>query len=208
MAGGTTHAQSQNPEAPFSCDGNATPETAIAVATVQGEGPLFFIRKGIGCPSDQSACREKAYLVPGDTVLTTKPVGEYVCAFFPDSHDGHAGWLRKDRLLPRSDTPSLSDWEGRWTLDDNVITLSRRGSSLHADGEAYYPMADPPLEQFPGGPNLGSMGGTARPQGRQVRFVEEDCRVTAILAGKFLVVSDNQQCGGMNVRFNGTYQRQ
>jgi hypothetical protein len=54
-------------------------------------------------------------------------------------------------------------------------------------------------------PSADSTG--ARPQGNELILVEEDCRVALKLVGDFLIVSDNSQCGGANVRFNGVYRR-
>jgi len=37
--------------------------------------------------------------------------------------------------------------------------------------------------------------------------VEDTCTVHAQLLGDVLIVADNSECGGMNVRFNGVYRR-
>lgn len=204
----TVYAQTPSPAAYFSCGNAPFSASALATVTVLGKGRLFFVRDDQDCPNNTAACREKAYVIPGDTLLTAQTAGDYVCAFFPNAKDGHTGWLRKNRLAQVSAPLPTTTWDGRWAMDDNVITLSHRDQWVHADGEAYYPMADPPLEQFPGGPNLGAMGGSAQPRGHRVKFTEEGCSVVAMLVGKFLVVSDNHECGGLNVRFNGIYQRQ
>ncbi|HWU75203.1 MAG TPA: hypothetical protein VN043_01755 [Rhodanobacter sp.] len=192
----------------FSCDGGRDPEAAshdVTLARVSGNGRLHFIKGAADCPATHPGCRDKAYLVPGDEVLTGEVRGDVVCAMFPDSHGGHTGWLRRNRLSTMAAQPSLAAWDADWVQGDNHITIRHDHGILRAEGEAYYPMADPPLDQFPGGPNLGTMGGDARPAGDRVIFSDEDCSVVAYLAGSFLVVSDNHQCGGLNVRFDGIY---
>jgi hypothetical protein len=62
----------------------------------------------------------------------------------------------------------------------------------------------------PGGPNIGDLGGSARPHGAVLAYSDGDpdgCRATMTLIGSLLVVADNDQCGGMNVSFTGVYQR-
>jgi hypothetical protein len=55
--------------------------------------------------------------------------------------------------------------------------------------------------------HTGVVNGSARPEGN-VLVVEDDiCRATLRLVGDYLVVSDNSDCGGMNVRFDGVYRR-
>ncbi|HEL3807788.1 TPA: hypothetical protein UMT99_003956, partial [Stenotrophomonas maltophilia] len=40
-----------------------------------------------------------------------------------------------------------------------------------------------------------------------VEFVEDTCKVRVHSLGEVLIVADNSECGGMNVRFNGVYRR-
>jgi hypothetical protein len=207
---GVLHAQPPPPDAPFSCDGDdaTTPQTT-AMAEIQGHGRVYFVRGSGGCPDAGPSCAEKAYVIPGNKVLTGRPSGEYVCAFYPNRHGGSSGWLPRERLKATTSTSSLGAWTGHWVDadNDNSIDLSRQANLLHADGNAYYPMADPPLDQFPGGPNLGALGGSASLHDGRAVFTDEGCSVAAILVEPYLVVHDNHQCGGMNVRFDGLYQR-
>ncbi len=54
---------------------------------------------------------------------------------------------------------------------------------------------------------MGQVEAQATPRGSQVDFIEDSCTVHAQLLGDVLVVSDNSECGGMNVRFDGVYRR-
>lgn len=100
--------------------------------------------------------------------------------------------------------------DGRAVGGDNVISVTRSGNGLRGEGEAYWPGADPPEDQFPGGPNLGAFDSIGRPHSHAVVFTDTDdeCSVSAHLVGDVLVVNDNHQCGGMNVTFDGVYERE
>lgn len=82
---------------------------------------------------------------------------------------------------------------------------------LAVDGSACWPTCNPPLGERPGGPNIGELGGSATPVGNHVVFStgsgEFDCTAKMALVGGVLVVSDNQNCDGHNVRFDGVYRR-
>jgi len=74
----------------------------------------------------------------------------------------------------------------------------------------YWPSANPPSKDWPGGPHVGDMSGAAAPQGNTVVFGSlepTDCRVTLTLLPPFLLAVDNMNCGGANVTFNGVYRQ-
>ena len=54
---------------------------------------------------------------------------------------------------------------------------------------------------------MGQVEARATPRGADVEFVEDTCRVRVHSLGEVLIVADNSECGGMNVRFNGVYRR-
>ncbi|PWK87780.1 hypothetical protein [Fulvimonas soli] len=187
----------------------ASMQDGFALAKVAGAGRLYFLGDMDGCPRDERACHAGGYVVPGDTVLTGRALGAFRCAFYPNDAGGSAGWVRADRLQPQPvpAAPPPHAWLGKWKDGDNALVLRREGGMLAAKGEAYWPSADPPQEQFPGGPNVGGLEGKAAPAGNRAVFVDGECRVTATLVGSLLVVADNGGCGGMNVRFDGVYRR-
>jgi hypothetical protein len=196
------------------CRNGSFPETEIrslALAQVAAGGHVHFLQDSDpGCPGNGQKCLQRAYLIRGDVLLTGRSRGDYVCAFFLKHVGGSAGWLRSRDVttLPAQPAPSLGAWSGHWRDGDNEIRLSARKNDLVAEGEAYWPGANPPPDQFPGGPNVGEMGGVAHPHGQSAVFGKADeCRVELVLFSSYLVVSDNGDCGGMNVRFNGVYHR-
>ncbi len=197
-----------------SCRNGAFPteQRGFALARVSGVARLYLLADMEGCPGKgEPACRQRSYVVGGDTVVTGGLQGGYRCAFFPNNVGGSAGWVDAQRLqpLPTPTAPVLHAWAGRWHDGDNTLQLSVRGEQLAVSGEAFWPAANPG-PQSPYGPHLGQIEALARPHGATVDFSEGEasgCQLRARLLGDYLVVSDNSDCGGMNVRFNGVYRR-
>jgi hypothetical protein len=98
--------------------------------------------------------------------------------------------------------PPFASWIGTWRHGDNWIALTLEGDRISAEGEAYWPGKN----IMPA--NEGSFAGTAAPSANRLRIVDNSCEVGMTLAGRFLVVTDNQMCGGHNVSFSGIYVRQ
>lgn len=185
----------------------ASEQSNFAQAKVIGPQRLYLLGDTDGCPAKgEPACRQRAYVVTGDTVVTGRDLGGYRCAFFPNKVGGSAGWVDSKRLqtLPKR-TPTLQDWAGHWVNGDDSLVIRVQGGALHVEGDAYWPSANPSPEQRPGGPNMGQVVATAAPTGATVRFIEDMCEVQARWLGGLLLVEDNSQCGGMNVRFSGVY---
>lgn len=189
-------------------------DSDVGLAQVVGAEKLYLLGDMDGCPRDDASCHQShGDVLPGNVLLIGRTHGHYRCVFYPSRSGGSAGWVREDRLkpLPMDASPPWNAWVGDWRVNggDNVITLSRKGDALAATGEAYWP-ANLTEEEWSGAINLGAMKGIAKPVGRRVVFRDGDedgCTVKATLVGKWLVVSDNHQCGGMNVNFDGVYRR-
>ena len=56
------------------------------------------------CPADKEACRKKAFLVPGDVVLTGRAQGTFTCVAYQSFHtrkqNWATGWLPTASLMP------------------------------------------------------------------------------------------------------------
>ena len=194
-----------------SCRNGAFPseQSGFALAKVVGTPRLYLLGDMDGCPAKgEPACRQRSYVVSGDTVVTGRDLGGYRCAFFPNKVGGSAGWVDRSKLqaLPVP-APTLQAWSGDWKDSDNGLQIRVRDGQLHVQGDAYWPSANPTLAERPGGPNIGAVSAQAVPRGARVDFVEDTCTVHAQLLGDVLIVADNSECGGMNVRFNGVYRR-
>ena len=83
------------------------------------------------CPADNNACRKKAYLVPGDLVLTGRAQGVFTCASYQPSHtrkqDWTVGWLPTSSLTPLEPmgSPKAADWIGTWSHPGGTISIRR-----------------------------------------------------------------------------------
>lgn len=147
-------------------------------------------------------------MVPGDRVVVYGPVhGHRRCAFFARTRET-VGWLDTARLAPDVAAlhPEASAWLGDWDDHDDHIRLTQAGTHrLRVRGEAYYPSLD--AEE----PNFGNLDGQAIRTGDRLDYREgsgdSDCRATMRLLGDYLLVLDNGECGGQNVRFRGVYRR-
>jgi hypothetical protein len=209
MGAAAAHAQAPD----MTCaNGQFASEAAIGQAKVAGTDKLYFLNDSDGCPSEAATCRQRAYVIGGDAVLTGRTVGAYICAYYPSRGGGSAGWVETARLTPQPvDTaPALTAWAGHWVDLDDTITLTIKKGALSANGDAYWPSAHPSASQFPGGPNVGELSGDGAPKANRVVFTDNDpngCTATLTLVGGLLVVADNGGCGGMNVSFNGVYTR-
>ena len=104
--------------------------------------------------------------------------------------------------------PPVSAWVGRWSEEGNPrIRIARRGRRLTVEGEAFWPSPNPSPDQFPGGPNVGSVDEALEVTGNSAHA--RICNISFVLLGDYLVGADpDRSCGGMNVSFSGVYRRQ
>ena len=154
-----------------------------------------------GCPQAGAGCAwgdPSSYPAPSEELLINSEIPRFVCAYRPK--DGDGGWIAKNDVAieaPQPTTqPPLSAWTGRWRDGDNWIRIKRRPRALSFDGHATWARQ-----------NFGDFEGTAMPAGAAANVSDSGCTVTMRLVGAYLVVDDNGQCGGMNVRFTGVYRR-
>lgn len=172
------------------------------------------------CPSSAPACRNRAFLVQGDTVLVDEFEGDFACASYVSARAVETGgWLPKTALeiLP-TPAPALSDWAGTWRRVEATIQLVVKDGALAAEGEATWGANDPARVRS-GAVNIGEFVGVTQPAGHVAAFGAgasvgegpdvraEACQVRLRLYGSYLVVEDNRKCGGANVSFAGVFVR-
>ena len=160
------------------------------------------------CP-DAAGCEEKAYVVKGDLVATTRTYKQWTCAAYPKG-GGTTEWIRTADLatVDVAAHPELKDWLGKWVDGKgpgaNSIRLSAgtRPGTLAVHGSACWGRDCQ---------HTGSIAATAKPDGKVVAFSEgdtaTDCHLSLVLLGPYLVATDDNQCGGMNVSFSDVYYR-
>lgn len=182
-------------------------EAEFKLATVSGlKGTrIHFLNDDDGCPSADAKCRMKSYLIAGNQVLVSRRYGSWICGWYqPQKGSETVGWLPLDRLVisERPASPALEKWIGRWKYYDQSLNIRRdsKREFLSVKGDAIWRGAGDNV-------HVGSVAARSSPQGIELILIEEECRVTLKLVGDYIVASDNSECGGMNVRFNGVYRK-
>src|SRR6478609_6525234 len=159
---GTAHA------GPAGCELNK-----VAPARVATKDPRVYFVAGANarasaCPSAASACRLRAYVMPGDEVLVDPTDGPYLCAFFKSQGGTETrGWL--PRALLELVLPPLCR-RGNGTATGSA-TGKRRSSSSRAATRSRFPAArcgEATIRSACGGAEFTSAN-SAAPVGRAVR---------------------------------------
>jgi hypothetical protein len=209
MAGAAAPAIAAAAEQDSRCTEQAFADAAASrLGRVAPGARVHLLLDGDGCPGPDASCRSGAPPVPGQMLLLGTSRPGYVCVIAADGNGGNAGWLPQYSIAPATQpvdlTPPFAAWTGKWRYFDDRIVLTQTGGRLSASGEAYWPGKN----VMPA--NEGEFAGTAAPSGNLLRITEEDpvnCAVDMVLAGPFLIVHDNQRCGGQNVSFSGIFVR-
>lgn len=131
--------------------------------------------------------------------------------------DSTSGWIRSERLAPLPATPAITtaDWLGWWREgkdspgiknDRLLITRSKTPKTLHVSGSAYW-------YGIVNNVHVGGVNADASAFGDTLHVVEGDDAISCVVdlvyhpATHTFTASDNMNCGGMNVRFLGEWQR-
>lgn len=194
---------------PPACDYSFPNHTDFRLATVTNqEERVYFYSGGQGCPEGQN-CRREAYVIPGDMLMISNHYRGWVCVWYePVQGAPTVGWLETASLdiQPAAANPPEQAWLGTWQDGpENTITIQQdEARSLAVSGEAYW------QGSVAGTVNTGHFSGPAWLRGNHLVVVDENfspCIVSMDLVGPYLIVRDTHQCGGMNVVFDGVYQK-
>ncbi len=154
-----------------------------------------------GCPQAGAKCALGGDAAkPGAEILFNTTLPGFSCAYVP-SQDGDGGWVANSDITveqPQPTTkPALSAWIGKWKYGETEIDVAQKGNQLNLSGSAT--SADG---------NEGDLDSKTAPKDNKLHITDNvPCEVWMTLVGSYLVVRDNQQCGGMNVSFTGVYTR-
>jgi hypothetical protein len=208
---------------------NLDADDAVALGRINKLAPRTNFVKSAdiqkGCPNASAACRDKAYLVPGDEVVVIGSGDAFVCASYTGAkgQDTEGFLPRAAVTLVQNPPPApLDGWIGQWrgSPEQEIVIAKGAGpDSLKVTGDATYGALDPERVKR-GAVNLGSLDGEAALRGGNLSFAmgengsvafdkgeEYDCKVRLRRLGPYLLVKDNTMCGGMNVTFTGIYRR-
>lgn len=209
--------------------GPSASESAWSATVKNDSARVHFLKsrtEDSRCPVSEAFCEKRGFVVPGDNVLVWAREGEVSCAMYTSKKGGMTVGRLSDTALDfhgSGDVPTALDWAGSWVRDDEADLTIRllHDQQLEIEGEATWGGHDP-VRVENGGVHVGSIELTrVRLTGYAIHFVagsgnsppaaeaEYECVVDLQLqGGKLLVTSSlNGGCGGMNVSFDGTYER-
>lgn len=182
--------------------------TEFSLARVNGTrgSRAYFYRDSDDCPEGNS-CRRRSYVIPGDVILVSARRGAFVCAWFqPRKGSETVGWVHRNQLQMTQTQNNMrrSGWLGEWTFQGNDLNITQNGGALSVKGNAFWKGLGDNI-------HIGEVDENGVPSGRRLVLggnEQYDCRVELVRIGRFLVASDNKNCGGVNVTFDGVYQKQ
>jgi hypothetical protein len=146
-------------------------------------------------------------------IATGETMGSWTCAFYDDV----PGWLPTSALAPLPDhpSPSLRSWIGFYRRgtptakveqDRLLIQPGKAAGTLHVSGRAYWHGLNDNV-------HFGGINADATPIGPYLHIVDGNgagaCVLDLVLdaSKRTLSADDNTNCGGMNVRFWGLWNR-
>jgi hypothetical protein len=190
-------------------------QDSLQIAKVAGTPPerLYFSDDHDGCPGKGAQCRKKAYVLPGDELLLGKVSGDWTCAWYQGKARETVGWVPNKNLVIQPPEASGIDWLGTWKAYNHpgYINIASKDGVVYVQANTRWTGA-----KLPDGSrveHLGDMAGELRIDKHRARFggawdaAGWECAAQFTRVGRFLVVHDNAQCGGVNVRFDGVYTR-
>jgi len=194
------------------CSLDDVPSTA-PVRIVRGNGPVPYAFACAQHGTDKPCIGGNVN--PGVIVTVAASSGEWSCV---SGGDSTSGWVPTSSLaeLPTAPKVPLQQWIGWWhnrpdtpsaKSDRLLITRGSLPGSLRVSGRAYW-------YGLNGNVHFGQLSPTeAKPSGPYLHLVEGDTLSGCVLDLHFdparhtLHSYDNSNCGGMNVRFSGTWIR-
>lgn len=140
----------------------------------------------------------------GNPLVVSRAEGDWTCGYLTSRKGAAQVWLRSAdiRLLTFDPNPPLTAWTGTWVQGENRIRIqnAKIPGKLSLGGEAYW-------HGFGDNVHDGAFAAEASPAGSHLHLEDDLCQIDLALWGKYVLASDNNMCGGMNVRFWGVWKR-
>lgn len=174
------------------------------ITAAKNEKVFFYNDENEDCPKNAN-CKTKSYVIPNDEVIVSRNYGDFACAWFqPKKGSETVGWIALEKLKFVDNNQTLP-WIGDWTFYDNSIKIApmKLDNKVKITGNAFWKGLGDNI-------HIGEIDFSGIPENNKLSLGDEgeyECRVKMQRVGKFLIVSDNLNCGGANVTFNGVYQK-
>ena len=189
-------AAQEHPRTDCEFDGfSATPKLAVtSVSSVA----LYACTVKPGCVSMK--------IEKGQPIVLFRRSADWFCGYVQNKDGAAPAWVAAaevSELQPDPNPPGTA-WLGTWNNDRNRIQIkpANQDSKLILTGHAtWHGHAD--VE------DSGDVDGEVTPSGNHIHYSEgpDACTIDLTLFGIYMVASDNNSCGGMNVRFWGIWRR-
>jgi hypothetical protein len=186
-------------------------------------GPrVHFYRGDQRCGPGMKGCRISSYVIPRDTVAVSHSYNGFVCANYTPERPGPIGivaWLPAKALEPVPIRPQpLNSWSGDWVANWAHLKIEVVGAGrLQVEGRAMW--SPTPWKISDSYLHTGELEGRLFLEGRRAHAVWEGdrtlpydpdrdgCGLEVWRLNEFLLATDNWNCGGVNVSFQGLYRR-
>lgn len=168
---------------------------------------VYFYGDDENCPNGKN-CRQKAYLIAGNEVIVSRKFGDWACSWYqPKKGYETVGWISLKNLEFMPMEQGIEEFAGKWSFYSNEIEIKKTKDPKRFEIKG--------LALWKGvGDNIhtGELDGKAIWNEKLLVYGEDDkneyaCKVEFDLVWKYLIVSDNLNCGGLNVTFSGVYRR-
>lgn len=171
----------------------------------KGEKVYFYGDEREDCPNNKN-CRQKSYVIPGDEILYSRRYGNWVCAWYqPKAGSETVGWLPFEKIQPVLILQSQNDFIGNWSFYSNSIEIVKgaKPNVYKVKGYAFWKGSGDNVHTGELDHEGKMVDGTLKLGADETE--DYACKVSLKLLGDYLIVSDNLNCGGVNVTFSGVY---
>lgn len=172
------------------------------------------------CPNKNLLKCAATYMFSGEKLIAAKNKGEFVCVWRPLAN--MAGWTPQKNLKKNENKIfNLNNWVGEWINGENKISINKnKNDLLHFQGNAIW--RGTILDNGEQNIHSGEFEILGRPRSNKVRIINGNqdyfdavpseteqsyCEINLTLLDDYLLATDNKNCGGANVAFDGIYQK-
>lgn len=168
------------------------------VARIKGAtgSKAYFYTNDDDCMSN-GRCKTNKFVLPNDYILVSSPTDYSACGLYVARNGVETrGWI-KGGQISYNVAPPKAQWVGTWKRDDgeSKITIRAVGNRLNVSGFATFRT------------NGGEFSASGTIEDGVLRLTSEGCGVRMAFLGTRLYVVDNDNCGGLNVSFTGSYKK-
>lgn len=196
---------------------DTTDMATAQLAQITQKTPLYAETTKAGEPCQRTgSCGSSGYLLKGDPVVLYAQKAGWACIEFT-SRQGQPTFQRAVPQKALKVIAQPNTLRGTWQYGDQSIYLRRNGDQLLVRGWSQWPWllgasAETKKRLALSGPNMGSLDMAAPlPDSDTIKFSsgadENACKVSLRVLGPYLLAQDNNNCGGFNVTFSGTYRQ-